>query len=167
MNEALRNFAVLLWAVCAINSNSYAGSDKPIIQEESQPEAPTVIMGEAMTPSGQFNNVVVEQPADAHNPLGDPIVDDSNNTNSPAVVNAAPTIDVSRQNLVPIASQSAPSGVLQPGEVALPQPSNQPSNQIENEMYQSGDDIIDVQAFPMNDVNEAENPNLQPTIVAN
>ena len=54
MNEALRNFAVLLWAVCAINSNSYAGSDKPVIQEEDQPEAPTVIMGEAMNPSGQL-----------------------------------------------------------------------------------------------------------------
>ena len=167
MNEALRNFAVLLWAVCAINSNSYAGSDKPIIQEENLPEAPTVIMGEAMTSSGQLNKVVVEQPAGAPNPLGDPIVDDSDTTNLSAQANSAPTVDVSRQNLVPIASQSAPSGVLQPGEVALPQPANQPSNQIENEMYQSGDDIIDVQAFPINDVKEAETPNLQPTIVAN
>ena len=167
MNEALRNFAVLLWAVCAINSNSYAGSDKPIIQEENLPETPTVIMGEAASPSGQINQVVVEQPANAPNPLGNPIVGDGDSNNPPAQANPAPTIDVSRQNLVPIASQSAPSGVLQPGEVALPQPANQPSNQIENEMYQSGDDIIDVQAFPMKDVNEAETPNLQPTIVAN
>ena len=167
MNEALRNFAVLLWAVCAINSNSYAGSDKPVIQEEDQPEAPTVIMGEAMNPSGQLEKVIVEQPANASNPLGSPIIDDSDSSNQPAVANPAPTVGVSRQNLVPIASQSAPSEELQPGEVALPQPANQPSNQIENEMYQSGDDIIDVQAFPIDDVNKAETPNLQPTIVAN
>ncbi len=170
MNEALRNFAVLLWAVCAINSNSYAGSDKPVIQEESQPKVPTVIMGEAMTPSGKLNKVIVEQPDGAPNPLGNPIVGDNSAddmTPAASAAVAAPTESVEGQNLVPIASQAAPSGVLQPGEVALPQPANQPSNQIENEMYQSGDDIIDVQVFPIDDVNKAETPNLQPTIVAN
>ena len=101
-----------------------------------------------------------------HHPcVGDNSADDMTPAASAAV--AAPTESVEGQNLVPIASQAAPSGVLQPGEVALPQPANQPSNQIENEMYQSGDDIIDVQALPIDDVNKAETPNLQPTIVAN
>lgn len=54
MNEALRNFTVLLWAVCAINSNSYAGSNKVTIREEPRPAQPTVIIGEALTPSGRM-----------------------------------------------------------------------------------------------------------------
>lgn len=62
MNEALRNFTVLLWAVCAINSNSYAGSNKVTIREEPRPAQPTVIIGEALTPSGRMKKAVVEQP---------------------------------------------------------------------------------------------------------
>lgn len=83
MNEALRNFTVLLWAVCAINSNSYAGSNKVTIREEPRPAQPTVIIGEALTPSGRMKKAVVEQPAGAPNPLGDPIVDEDDESAAP------------------------------------------------------------------------------------
>ena len=58
--------------------------------------------------------------------------------------------------------QESEQGVLQPGELPLPQP----STKIENELYQSGNDIIDVQAYPIDDVSAVTEPNLQPTIVA-
>ena len=163
MNEALRNFTVLLWAICAINSNSYAGSHKVTIQEEQQPEAPTVIIGEALSPSGRLKKAIVEQPAGASNPLGNPIVDeeDDDSAASGPDVPAAPVVENAAQP-VALVKQSSSSGELQPGQVALPQP----SNRIENELYQSGDDIVDVQAFPIKDIQEAETPNIQPTIVA-
>lgn len=163
MNEALRNFTVLLWAVCAINSNSYAGSSKVTIREEPRPAQPTVIIGEALTPSGRMKKAVVEQPAGASNPLGDPIVDEADEPAAPIAPVVPVAGETEKHQPVNLVRQSSPSGELQPGQVALPQP----SNRIENELYQSGDDIIDVQAFPTDDVQEAETPNIQPTIVAN
>ena len=161
MNEALRNFTVLLWAVCAINSN--AGSNKVTIREEPRPAQPTVIIGEALTPSGRMKKAVVEQPAGASNPLGDPIVDEDDEPAAPIAPVAPVAGETEKHQSVNLVRQSSPSGELQPGQVALPQP----SNRIENELYQSGDDIIDVQAFPIDDVQEAEMPNIQPTVVAN
>ena len=163
MNEALRNFTVLLWAICAINSNSYAGSYKVTIQEERLPEAPTVIIGEALSPSGRLKKAIVEQPAGAPNPLGNPIVDEGSNDSAASAPDVPEVSDAEKpqQPIEPV-MQSSSSGELQPGQVTLPQP----SNRIENELYQSGDDIVDVQAFPIKDIQEAETPNIQPTIVA-
>ena len=160
MNEAVRNLAVLLWAVCAMNNNSYASS-RLVITEETMPSVPTVIMGEAMTPSGKKREVVVEQPENAPNPLGNPIVEE--NTGAPAQVSEVPVTVQPEENDSPnIIQQTSPSGVLQPNEVALPQP----CTQIENELYQSGNDIVDVQAYPIQDVKKATTPNIEPTIVS-
>ena len=160
MNEAVRNLAVLLWAVCAMNNSSHASSGL-VITEETTPSIPTVIMGEAVTPSGKKKEVIVEQPENAPNPLGNPIVDDiSSGANyAPEAPVAVQAEDIKPQNVI---EQSAPSGVLQPNEVALPQP----STQIENELYQSGNDIVDVQAYPIEDVKKATTPNIEPTIVS-
>ena len=161
MNEAMRNLAVLLWAVCAMNNNSYAG-DSMVIREETVPSQPTIIIGEALTPSGKIREAIVEQPAGAPNPLGNPIVDeDTISDNVEPVRQKVQNMpkDTKPMNLI---EQSANSHPLENGEVALPQP----SKQIENELYQSGDDIIDVQAYPIEDVKEVTQPNLQPTVVA-
>lgn len=162
MNEAFRNLAVLLWAVCAINSNSYA-NDKLTISEEAMPAQPTVIMGTAKTPSGKTDEFIVEQPADSGNPLGNPIVGPNNNQNNsgseennsmPATVE--PTTSSQPKGIV----QVSPQGVLQNDEIPLPQ-----NGKIENELYQDDNDIIDVQAYPINDVSTVTEPNLQPAVV--
>ena len=160
MNEAMRNLAVLLWAVCAMNNNSYASS-RLVIAEEAMPSVPTVIMGEAVTPSGKKREVIVEQPENAPNPLGNPIVDDTPNV-ADNVPEAPIAVNAETNNSPNVIKQSAPSGELQPDEVPLPQP----STRIENELYQSGNDIVDVQAYPIEDVKEATTPNIEPTIVA-
>ena len=160
MNEAVRNLAVLLWAVCAMNGNSFA-NDGLIIREENIPTSPTVIIGKAVTPTGKMREEIVVQPENAPNPLGNPIVDEPTaNTSSETT---APMTETQNEQEIPhIIKQSRQSGELSPDSVALPQP----SNRIENELYQSGNDIIDVQAYPIEDVKEVTEPNIQPTIVS-
>ena len=157
MNEAVRNLAVLLWAVCAMNGSSHA-SEGLVIREETRPTVPTVIMGKAITPSGKMREVVVEQPSNAPNPLGNPIVDAIENTPS------MPTVSETKapKETKDVIQQSSPSGELKPDEVVLPQP----SSAIENELYQSGDDVVDVQAYPIEDVKKITEPNIEPTVVS-
>ena len=158
MNEAMRNLAVLLWAVCAINNTSHASSNL-VIREETIPSVPTVIIGEAVTPSGKKHEVIVEQPENAPNPLGNPIVDEENNNENSSIQVTPPIGALKAVNVI---NQSSQSGELQPDEVALPQT----STKIENELYQSGKDIVDVQAYPIEDVKEITQPNIEPTVVS-
>ena len=44
MNEGFRNLALLVWALCAVNSNSYAQDSATVITEESSTSAPTSSM---------------------------------------------------------------------------------------------------------------------------
>ena len=37
-------------------------------------------------------------------------------------------------------------------------------NQIENTLYEAGDRIYDVQSYPLKDINEITEPNIDPTI---
>ena len=62
-----------------------------------------------------------------------------------------------RRYLVYIPKNARPSTA---GVFILPE-----NGKIENELYQQGHDIIDVQAFPVKDVDEVTTPNTQPAIV--
>ena len=76
MSEALKNFTLLLWAMCAIHTNAYAGEKQGVAEEndlQTLAEAPTVVYGSAQTASGGEDTFVVEQPDNAPNPLGDPL----------------------------------------------------------------------------------------------
>lgn len=146
-------------------------TDTLTVQEDMQINStPTEVFGAAANASGGVNADVVIQSADAPNPLGTPIVDPNEaQQQSQSAVTVAP---VSTQNAQPAQataepqikpiSQESEQGILQPGELALPQP----STRIENELYQSGNDIIDVQAYPIDDVSTVTEPNIQPTIVS-
>lgn len=164
MNEALRNLAVLMWAVCAINNSAQAQTGKLMIAEEALPAAPTVIIGEARKPSGGFNESIVEQPADGANPLGVPIVNDNAEQALPATSATPNPSDAATSGIQSSKAirQSAPSGALQNSELPLPQP----NNNIENELYQSGNDIMDVQEYPINDIKTITETNVQPTVVS-
>lgn len=169
MNEALRNLAVLVYAVCAINNNSYAQANNLAISEEAMPAQPTMIIGKAHKPGGGYNEVTVEQPAGAPNPLGNPIVnEDADEAEPDAVSPLVPVSPSTAGNEAPagndpevLAKESAPLGEWKPGEVALPE-----GNRIQNEILQSDDEIIDVQEYPIKDVKKALTPNKQPTIIS-
>lgn len=159
MNEAMRNFAVLLWAVCAINSNSYA-SDRLTIAEEAMPEQPTIIFGASKTAPGKDEEVLLEQPAGAGNPLGNPIVGGNDVEPISPIGPVPPAVNQADQNGIKPIVQTSPQGVMKPGQIPLPQ-----TNQIENELYQSGNDIYDIQAYPIKDVSTVTEPNIQPAII--
>ena len=144
-------------------------TDTLTVQEDMQVNStPTEVFGAAANASGGVNADIVEQAADAPNPLGNPVVDmGSAQSSSSASSNEASLSSQAAQSasetpqIKPI-QQESQQGILQPGELALPQP----STRIENELYQSGNDIIDVQAYPIDDVSTVTEPNLQPTIVS-
>lgn len=149
-------------------------TDTLTMQEDMQVNStPTEVFGAAANASGGVNADIVEQAADAPNPLGNPVVDmGSAQSSSSASSNEAslssqdassqPAQSASETPQIKPIQQESQQGILQPGELALPQP----STRIENELYQSGNDIIDVQAYPIDDVSTVTEPNLQPTIVS-
>lgn len=149
-------------------------TDTITVQEDLQENStPTVVYGAAANASGGENTDVVEQAADAQNPLGTPLnTQESDSASSQNSVSEGPVPAqdgslskpgqvLSEPQIKPI-QQENQQGILQPGELALPQP----STRIENELYQSGNDIIDVQAYPIDDVSTVTEPNIQPTIVS-
>ena len=80
MGEAIRNLAVLVWAVCAINSNNTARANMVVIGEEAPTNGEVMVYGAAKTPSGKSDEVLVEQPSADENPLGNPIVSPEDET---------------------------------------------------------------------------------------
>lgn len=166
MNEAAGSLVLALWLVCAVHANAGDVKNSYSVEEEAPNDVqPTIVWGAARNVSGGENEDVVEQSPGAGNPLGDPIEDFGSEERmdipvmlqtgagmktKPEVRQPAPIIQESKQ------------GEWKPGEVPLPQP----SDKIENELYQSGNDIIDVQAYPIKDVSTVTEPNLQPTIIS-
>lgn len=146
-----------------------AGNQINIEQElPADSTAPTVFFGSAANASGGQNESLVEQNPGEGNPLGNPIVTSIQQPEAPAV----PAISVSSDKEasasvsepvsgIKLIEQSSKQGILKPWEEPLPQP----SDKIENELYQSGNDIIDVQAYPIKDVSTVTEPNIQPQII--
>lgn len=161
MEEALKTTVMLLWVFSAINGSIGTAEAHEVIAEESSP-APTVIYAIGKKSPTETDEFVVEQPVDSPNPLGNPIVAPENNLpeqNQGAPRSLLPE-NLPSDNPLPIDEKSA-LGTLQPGQVPLPQP----SNQIENEMYRSGNDIVDVQEYPIDDVNQMTRPVNPATLV--
>ena len=135
-----------------MNSNSAATND-------------TVVYGSAATQQGSQDTFVVEQPADAANPLGSPIVDDS--TAQPAATSPQPT-DTAVQPSTNNVAAPLPAGVVNQISEQNPSISSEPNpasmdNKIQDTLYESGNRIYDIQSYPVNDVNQMESPS-QPTI---
>lgn len=159
MGEVLRNVVLLTWMACAVNTNAQAAENQINIEEEApaSDSQPTMVWGAARTKDGGVDEAVVEQSPDNGNPLGAPIVDE-NERETPMAAVPTPQQSQPRSYGIKPVVQSSEQGELKPWEEPLPQP----SNKIENELYQSGNDIIDVQAYPIDDVSTVTEPNLQP-----
>ena len=159
MDEAFRNVAVLVWALCAINNDSYAGENL-VIAEENHASASTIVYGSAATPSGGRDETVVEQPEGTPNPLGNPIPDE----------NSANNADVSDEPAVPVSEAKSvvkTSPAEQPG--AFPQPeaplnSQQLGKDFQNTLMEANGMVYDVQAYPVEDFDAIGNPSNPQTI---
>ena len=162
MDEALRNLTMILWAYCAVNSSKPVEAKVVMINEETPPVQETFVYGAAQTSSGKENVFEIEQPDGASNPLGNPIAetghDESSEKSAGADTLAVPSQP--KKNVSKLIADDEVGENLGSGQIPLPE-----NGKIENELYQQGDDIVDVQAFPIDDVNEVTTPNTQPAIV--
>lgn len=166
MNEALRNVALIVWAVCAINSPSYAQANVVTIGEEasSASSVPTVIYGASEKSPTDKDAVVVEQNADEPNPFGAPIVGEPETDNQTDKIISS---DSANQDSVS-AGENSKAVVNQVSEQNPKiSPENSPekvNNEIQDTLYESGDRIYDVQSYPVKDIDKITEPNVQPTV---
>ncbi len=159
----------MLAVLCVTARILYAADNSVLVEKEANnPNEDTVVEGIARTPGGGTNEVIVKQNPNEGNPLGNPIIAPDNDAglqSSPSVSSmpqeADETIEPPQNQQIDPIVQSEHQGELKPWQEPLPQP----SDKIENELYQSGNDIIDVQAYPIKDVSTVTEPNLQPVIV--
>lgn len=144
-----------------------AAENKINIEKElpADSTAQTEFFGSAANASGGQNESLVEQNPGEGNPLGAPIVvlpsEDPSEVSGTVDTNSQKSVPATAEPGIKPIEQSSEQGVLKPWEEPLPQP----SDKIENELYQSGNDIIDVQAYPIKDVSTVTEPNIQPRIV--
>ena len=136
-----------------------------IMDSNSAATNDTVVYGSAATQQGSQDTFVVKQPADAANPLGSPIVDDS--SAQPAATSPQPT-DTAVQPSTNNVAAPLPAGVVNQISKQNPSISSEPNpasmdNKIQDTLYESGNRIYDIQSYPVNDVNQMESPS-QPTI---
>lgn len=174
MNEGLRNLTVLLWALCAVNNNSYASDSNIVIAEEAAQNDPTIIYGSARKSANEVDSVILEQPANAGNPLGNPIV--LNDTPTAPVVTtnvgananvAKPVVNVGGpqgipvvgNGIGPVADGSGPQGVP-----VVPNSAAQLGNQFQNTVEEANGMVYDTQAYPVEDLDVMENSSNPQTI---
>lgn len=119
-------------------------------------QTPTIVYGAAATANGATDTYIVTQPANAPNPLGNPIVV-APQTQYTAPANATPRAPEKPQP--DIINQSAPQN-----PAPFSESPKQENSQIQNTLYQGGNRIYDVQSFPLTDVKTVTEPNIQPTI---
>lgn len=144
MVNGMRNVALLVWAACAMNSEALA-QNKPGIAEETTSEStvqgPTVVFGAAATAAGGEDAVVVEQPAGAANPLGNPI---------PEQVVAQPAVTESNAD-----AEAAPVNETENSEenkAVSPAAAEKLGKDFQNTLMEANGMVYDVQAYPEADL---------------
>lgn len=147
----MKSLPVLLMA--ALLPNAAAAET---IDVRSDSEQPTVIYGEAENANGTFNEMTVEQAADAQNPFGNPIVNE--------LPYGKPAPEVKKGKPLPPAPELGKSSVNvvsqtsgQNPEISPQNSPEQMQNEIQNTLYESDDRIYDLQSYPDNDINQIEN----------
>jgi len=121
----------------------------------------TLVFGSAQTPDGQQDAILIEQPQNAPNPLGNPII---NNTEEPS----APKVSVPKINDWEKHS-SHQNNTINENLPVNPHISQQNTPQaeakkIQDTIYEDDGRIYDIQSVPVQDINRVEEPNIQPTI---
>lgn len=176
MNEGLRNLAVLLYALCAINTNSYASDNKMIIAEEEVQSEPTIIYGASKKSENETDEVIVKQPEGVINPLGAPIVvpekvevqpDDSvapaldSQVSKDRTNQEQPQQNQQNNNQINGAPQlgNGPQGVP-----VVPNTEAQLGGDFQNTVMEANGRVYDVQSFPVEDLNVAGNSSNPETI---
>ena len=123
---------------------------------------PTLVFGSAATPDGSQNMFLVEQPENAPNPLGNPIVvNPENSTDATNEMTNAPTNVAPKNN--PENSTSEVQGV------GIPNPNPATDAQalgkdFENTLMEANGRVYDIQSYPEADLKVMDNPSDPQTI---
>ena len=119
-------------------------------------EVPTIVFGEAATPQGGETAVLVEQPKDAPNPLGDPLpMPDNLTEDAPEVVSEKTAANVTEAK--PEEKPSFPEN--NPVKAA-----QELGNDFQNTLTEANGRIYDIQSYPEADVGVMSNPSQPETI---
>lgn len=150
--------AILYLVGMVVAGNAFAVDE---IEVQSNSEQPTVIYGEAENSDGSFNQISVEQAADAPNPFGNPIADlvpygkqqnqnAADNTQKPTSTQAKPNGEENNGNVISETSQQNP-------QISPENSPEEMQNELQNTLYESGGRIYDLQSYPDSDINQIEN----------
>lgn len=142
--------ALLVWALCAVNSNSYASDNSIVIAEEMTADTPTIVYGAAKKADGEVDEVVVEQPQNGPNPLGNPIVIPEK-VETPAKMATPEVKKNSTKNTEAVDSEQVPN------PQAL-------GKDFQNTLLEADGMVYDVQAYPEKDLKAIGNPSEPATI---
>lgn len=128
---------------------------------------PTIVFGKAATPDGNFNSLILEQPENAENPLGNPI-DTPNFQNQPDNTEEEQSPQNSNQP-EPQASATTNQNIVSEYLPINPQPSSEynlkkEQSMIQDKLYEYDNRIYDIQSIPVKDIQKIEEPNIEPTI---
>lgn len=147
----MKSLLVLLMAALLPNAEA-----AETIDVRSDSEQPTVIYGEAENANGTFNEMTVEQAADAQNPFGNPVVNElPYGKRVPEGEKGRPQPPAPELGKSPVNVVSQTSG--QNPEISPQNSPEQMQNEIQNTLYESDDRIYDLQSYPDNDINQIEN----------
>lgn len=147
----MKSLLFLLMVVLAANAEA-----AETIDVRSDSAQPTVIYGEAENANGTFNEMTVEQAADAQNPFGNPIVNElPYGKRVPEGEKGKPLPPAPELGKSPVNVVSQTSG--QNPEISPQNSPEQMQNEIQNTLYESDDRIYDLQSYPDNDINQIEN----------
>lgn len=158
MSEMMKNFAMLLWIACAVNSGSRPAQAQGIQEENAQMQtetAPTVVYGKSRRPDGTTDEVIVEQPDNNVNPLGNPLPEVIAEPGQPVQLPAG------------IKASASTAGKLQKAEKAQPDGNASSENlgkQFQNTLMEADGMVYDVQAYPVKDLKAIGNPSNPETI---
>lgn len=150
MNKIISVFVVLLAFSCIM-----ASAQEQARQVEG---TPTMVFGAAATPEGGQDMFMVEQPENAPNPLGNPIVVEPKTANQTTQLQDCPPCDTQQQ-----VSKAEP--------VAIQPQNNNPAidsqvlgKDFQNTLMEANGRIYDVQSFPKQDMKVLGNPSNPQTI---
>ena len=138
-----------------------AAEAQEIIESTAQSGQDTVIFGAATNADGTQNEVLLEQPENAPNPLGNPIIPPPN---LPAN-NGLPQVGGARRAVLPQIEPATVQNSMQNPDISDMTP-QQMNNEIQNKLYQEGNRVYDVQSYPAQDL-QTINQNGQDNAVTN
>ena len=121
---------------------------------------PTIVYGESELSNGKSDSYLIEQPQNAPNPLGNPIVTPPQKQNNiqpkiPDSIYEPESSNSQNLDIHQISDQNPPPFAVSPQQM---------QNKIENTLYQGGNRIYDIQSYPLDDINKITKPNIDPTI---